>query len=68
MFFKGFYVVPVYVMQSTGSEQMVQEGTSLHRTMLKELGHLLVLFELFQRNTTTRILFFQEKKKKDTKV
>lgn len=28
VFFKGFYVVVVHMMQSTDSEQTVQEGTS----------------------------------------
>lgn len=51
-------MVVVHVMQSTDSEQRSRKG--LHRTMLKELGHLLVLFELFCQNTT--ITIFSQKK------
>lgn len=57
-------MVVIRVMQSTGSE-LPRQG--IHRTMFKELSHLLVLFVLFHHNTTTRILFFQEKKSKSVR-
>lgn len=48
----------IYLMQNTGSE-LSRKG--VHGTMVKELGHLLVLSVPVHRNTTARISLVQGK-------